>query len=166
MPSQHANVFIVDDEPSIRTALERLCRSAGHTGTSFESAEAFLTATVDDRDACVVTDIHLAGLSGLKLPERLRALDRNIPVIFITAFDSPETRAEARRVGGAGYFRKPVDDQALLDAIDWALGASKQEHTSSNTSDPAPARITRSQAAQSATPSALKPCQINQERKP
>lgn len=121
MPSHRASVFIIDDQPSIRTAIERLCRSAGLSGQSFESVEEFLAATVDDRDACIVTDIHLRGLSGLALPERLHALHRDLPVIFITAHDSPETRTRARRVGGAGYFRKPVDDQALLDAIDWAL---------------------------------------------
>lgn len=121
MSHPRANVFIIDNEASIRTALERLIRSAGHTGRSFESVEEFLAATVDDHNACVVTDIHLRGASGLTLPERLRELNRNIPVIFITAYDSPEHRSQARRVGGAGYFRKPVDDQALLDAIEWSL---------------------------------------------
>ena len=121
MPAQRAHVFIIDDEPSIRMALERLCRSAGHTGRSFESVEGFLAATVDDHDACIVTDVRLRGASGLTLPDRLHALRRRIPVIFITAYDSPESRAEARRAGGAAYFRKPVDDQALLDAIAWAI---------------------------------------------
>jgi FixJ family two-component response regulator len=121
MPAQRTNVFIIDDESSIRTALERLCRAAGHTGRAFESVDEFLAATVDDHAACVVTDIRMPGVSALELPSRLRALHRNLPVIFITAFDTPETRAEARAAGAAGYFRKPVDDQALLDAIEWSL---------------------------------------------
>jgi FixJ family two-component response regulator len=90
--------------------------------------EAFLAAKVDDHDACVVTDIHLRGASGLTLPERLRELQREIPVLFITACHNPETRSQARRVGGAGCFRKPVDDQALLDAIEWSLSRDTSTH--------------------------------------
>ena len=121
MPQQRATVFIIDDEASIRTALERLCRSAGYAGSAYESVEAFLESEVDDHNACVVADIRMPGTSGLALPGRLRDLHRSLPVIFMTAFDAPETRKEARLAGAAGYLRKPVDDQALLDAIEWSL---------------------------------------------
>lgn len=117
-------VFILDDEASIRMALERLCHSAGLAGRSFESVETFLAADVNDESACIVTDIRMPGTSGLVLPARLRESHRHLPVIFMTAFDTPETRAEARAAGAAGCFRKPVDDQALLDAIEWALSRS------------------------------------------
>lgn len=129
MPNQRVTVFIIDDEPPIRTALERLCRSAGMAARSFDSVETFLAADLNNAGACVVADIRMPGASGLALPRQLRDLHRNIPVIFMTAFDTPETRAEARLAGAAGYFRKPVDDQALLDAIEWSLSrepASKE----------------------------------------
>ena len=122
MTSPRTTVFIIDDEASIRTALVRLCHSAGFVGRSFESVEDFLTANLADEGACVVADIRMPGDSGLGLPSRLRALSRKLPVIFMTAFDTPKTRAEARLAGAAGYFRKPVDDRALLDAIEWSLG--------------------------------------------
>ena len=129
MPQQRATVFIIDDEASIRTALERLCQSAGLAGRSFESVETFLAADVNDESACVVADIRMPGTSGLVLPARLRESQRNLPVIFVTAFDTPETRTEARVAGAAGYFRKPVDDQALLDAIEWALSCDTTLNT-------------------------------------
>jgi two-component system response regulator FixJ len=68
----------------------------------------------------------LQGKSGLELQEELRSMGSDLPVIFITGFDSPETRDQAKKSGAAGYFRKPIDDQALLDSIQWAL--AKQTH--------------------------------------
>jgi len=63
----------------------------------------------------------MPGGSGLELPTLLETTGRKLPVIFVTAHDTPETREHALRVGAAGYFRKPVDELALLDAIAWAL---------------------------------------------
>ena len=121
MPAPRATICIVDDEAPVRTALERLLRSAGYAGRTFESVDDFIAADLEVKPACVVADIRMPGISGLELPARLRAQHKDIPVIFITAYDTPDTRAEARRAGAAGYFRKPVDDQALLDAIEWAI---------------------------------------------
>lgn len=76
-----------------------------------------------DEGACVLCDVAMPGISGLELPDLLARAGLRLPVIFITAHDTPETRAIAQRVGAAAYFRKPVDDQALLDAIAWALNS-------------------------------------------
>ena len=93
-------------------------------GTSlFSSVDEFLQADCPSEGACVVSDIRMTGRSALGLPAHLRQADRPIPVVFITAYDTPENRDAARRAGAAGYFRKPVDDQALMDAIEWAVGA-------------------------------------------
>ena len=83
--------------------------------------ETFLAADVNDESACRVTDIGMPGTSWLVLPTRLREPHQNLPVIFMTAFDTPKTRAEAHAAGAAGYFREPVDDRALLDVIEWSL---------------------------------------------
>lgn len=115
-------VFIVDDENSIRTAYSRLVRSARMEPRAFASVEEFMAEELDDANACLVCDIALTGISGLELPGLLRASGRQLPVIFVTAHDTPETRRFVREAGAAGYFRKPVDDQALIDAIVWALG--------------------------------------------
>jgi FixJ family two-component response regulator len=74
--------------------------------------------------ACVIADIRMPETSGLELPVLLAKQGTRIPVIFVTAYDTEENRLEARRVGAAGFFRKPVDGQALLDAIAWAVEAN------------------------------------------
>jgi len=66
-------------------------------------------------------DIKLHGMSGLELQGELRARGSDLPVIFITGFDSPKTWEQAKKSGSAGYFSKPLNDQALLDTIQWAL---------------------------------------------
>lgn len=113
-------VFIVDDE-SVRRSTQRLLRSAGFEAETFASAEEFLDAGCLDKGACVIADVMMPGLGGLDLPMSLLQAGSNIPVILVTAFDTAETREQAKRISVSGYFRKPVDDQALLDAIQWAL---------------------------------------------
>jgi len=114
-------IYIVDDEPSVCTAYARLVRSAKMEARTFASVEDFVGSTFSDQNACVISDIQMPGTSGLELPTMLERAGHRLPVIFITAHDTPETRDRAQRVGAAAYFRKPVDDQALLDAIAWAL---------------------------------------------
>ena len=80
-----------------------------------------------DENSCVVSDVQFPGKSGLELPVMLDRAGHHLPVIFVTAHDTPETRDRAQRIGGAGYFRKPVDDQALLDAIVWAISGKQNE---------------------------------------
>jgi FixJ family two-component response regulator len=126
MPTLPIQVYIVDDEPSICTAYARLVRSAKMRPRTFASVEDFLCAEVEDENACVVSDVQFPGKSGLELPVLLGRAGHHLPVIFVTAHDTPETRDRAQRYGAAAYFSKPVDDQALLDAIRWAL--SGQEH--------------------------------------
>ena len=67
----------------------------------------------------------MPGTGGLDLPALIGSAGRHLPVIFVTAHDTPETRDLAKRLGAAGYFCKPVDDRALLDAIGWALSGRK-----------------------------------------
>jgi FixJ family two-component response regulator len=121
MPTLPIQIYIVDDEPSICTAYARLVRSAKMQPRTFASIEDLMRADFSDDNACVISDIQMPGASGLELPALLARAGHRIPVIFVTAHDTPETRDRAQSVGGAAYFRKPVDDQALLDAIAWAI---------------------------------------------
>ena len=123
MPSAPIQIYIVDDEPSICTAYARLVRSAKMQPRTFASVEDFMRSDFTDENACVVSDVQFPGKSGLELPVLLGRAGHHLPVIFVTAHDTPETRDLAQRYGAAAYFRKPVDDQALLDAIAWALHA-------------------------------------------
>jgi len=114
-------VYIVDDDDSVRRAIKRLIRSAGMEARTYASANEFLESKSEEKNACLITDVKMRGITGLELHQKLIALRSRLPVIYITAFDTEEIRAQAKNAGGVAYFRKPVDDQALLDAIQWAL---------------------------------------------
>ena len=121
MSDSPIQVYIVDDEPSVCTAYARLVRSAKMQVRTFASVEDFMASAISDANACVISDIQMPGISGLDLPGLLARAGRRVPVIFVTGQDTPEIRNRAQSAGGAAYFRKPVDDQALLDAVAWAI---------------------------------------------
>jgi FixJ family two-component response regulator len=114
-------ICIVDDDASVRRSLERLLGALGYQAVLAADARACLAATGAQPVSCVIADVTIPGGSGIALAEALRQRGDRVPVILVTAHDSDETRAEARRVGAAAYLRKPVDAQALVDAIEWAL---------------------------------------------
>lgn len=116
-------IYVVDDDPSVRNALEMLLISAGMDVQTFVNAEDFLNHRIKEENSCLLTDIKMEGMSGLGLQQRLMEDGITVPVIFLTAYDTKETRLKAKQAGAAGYFCKPVDDQALLDTIHWALSS-------------------------------------------
>ena len=116
-------IYVVDDDASVRKALTMLFRSADMEVKTFEAAEDFLKSRLREQDTLLISDIKLKGLSGIELQQQLAERGIKIPVIFLTAFDSDEIRQQAKQGGAAGYFRKPVDDQALLDTIHWAISS-------------------------------------------
>lgn len=113
-------VCVVDDDVSLLRALRRLIGAGGFEVATFSSAEEMLDSSVRDRAACLVIDVHLGGLDGFELQERLAASGSKVPVLFITARDDAPTRERARRAGAA-YLRKPFDDESLLGAIKKAI---------------------------------------------
>jgi FixJ family two-component response regulator len=115
-------VSIVDDDPSVRRALQRLIEAAGYTVETFGSGEAFLDATPWGRSACLIIDIHMVGMTGLELQERLLARGSAAPVIFITANDDAPTRERIGQSGAAAYLPKPFDRRTLIGAIRGAIG--------------------------------------------
>jgi len=115
-------IAIVDDDPSVRRALHRLVQSGGYTVQTFASAQEFLDSLRHGPAACLVLDIHLTGMSGFDLHQRLVADGVGVPVIFITAHDDAQTRKRIDKSGAAGHLWKPLDGQALLGAIRRAIG--------------------------------------------
>ena len=114
-------IYVVDDDASIRQALKMLFLSAGMEVKTFKRAEDFLKCKLRKEKACLITDIKMKGQSGFELQRQLSENRIKIPIIFLTALDSRTSRLKAKQAGAVGYFRKPVDDQALLDVIHWAL---------------------------------------------
>jgi FixJ family two-component response regulator len=120
-------VFVVDDDSSARRGLARLLRTAGHDVRDFASANDFLAAFDLQMSGCLVLDARMPGLSGEELQAELMARGAALPIIVVTADDDPETRRKALRMKAAGFFRKPVDGAALLDAVRWALQLERGE---------------------------------------
>jgi len=116
-------IYVVDDDASVRQALKMLFLSAGMEVVTIKSAAEFIEYELKEENSCLIADIKMPGISGLELQQMLIDRKIKIPVIFLTAFDSKEIRDQVKKLGAVGYFRKPVDDQALLDTIQWALSS-------------------------------------------
>ncbi len=114
-------VYLIDDDDSIRQAIDMLLQSANMNVQAFSKGEQFLQTNPQRNGSCIISDLKMKGLDGFSLCEKLHDKGINIPVIFLTAFDSQEHRKHAREIGAAGYLSKPVDDQALIDTIHWAM---------------------------------------------
>jgi FixJ family two-component response regulator len=118
-------VYLIEDDESVRKALQRLFRSASIEVRAFASAGEFLQLDEISQGACIVVDIQMPGLTGFDLQEELLAKKIRVPTIVISAKDDAETRERARKLGATAFFRKPVDGQALIDSIHWAMGISQ-----------------------------------------
>lgn len=110
-------VAVVDDDQSLCRSFGRLLRAAGMQPITYASAEAFLADTKQPRFDCLVLDVQLSGMSGIELSLQLTTNGLRAPVVFITAFDDPETRANAEKAGCAAYFRKTDSGADVLEAI-------------------------------------------------
>ena len=121
MLEQSKLIAVVEDDPGMRKALDRLLRAAGYKTELFSSAEALMATETPHLADCLIFDIHLPGISGLELRRRLTASGHKRPVIFITALDDEAARDEARQLDCVGYFRKPFEGAALLAAIQQGL---------------------------------------------
>lgn len=120
-PPGKGTVVIVDDDASARMGLSRYVRCAGYTVETFASAEEFSRACRCEGPTCLVADVRMRGGGGLHLAEQLCQAGIRMPVILVSADDREEVRRRAKALGAAGFFHKPVDGRALLDAIEWAL---------------------------------------------
>jgi FixJ family two-component response regulator len=114
-------VSVIDDDPAMLKAIERLLSAKGFDVEVFASAEAFLAGTAS-KATCLVLDIHLDGISGIELRRRLTASGSRLPVIFITALDDEASHKEAIEAGCVAYLRKPFLAHLLMGAIDKATG--------------------------------------------
>ena len=119
-PEPHfCNIAIVDDDDAVRVGLSSLLRSYGYAAQAFESAEALLGAggAALDRFHCVITDLQMAGMSGIELLEELRRQDNALPLILMTAFPEAALRKRALQGGAACFLSKPFDALQLLGCL-------------------------------------------------
>jgi FixJ family two-component response regulator len=115
-------VMIVDDDESVRRAARRLIKSYGLPVETFASADDFLASGRLSETACLVLDVQMPGLNGLELQSRLVAAGgHQVPIIFITAFNDENARAQALKAGALCYLVKPFEEADLLNSINIAL---------------------------------------------
>ena len=110
-------IAVVEDEEMVRSALERLLKTAGYTVAAFASAEAFLNSGPLREVRCLIADIRMPGMSGLDLQSRLNEEADPIPLIFITAHGDEETRIRAIRAGAVAVLAKPFERTVLLEHV-------------------------------------------------
>ena len=121
-------IYIVEEDASARRGLTHLLAAAGHEITAFSSFEEFFLIQAFDTNACLIMDASMSGLSGTDLQTVFIQKNLNLRVIFLSARDDKESREKALAVKAAGFFRKPVDGSALLDAIDWAFITDRRDN--------------------------------------
>jgi len=110
-------IAVIDDDPSVREALQELLRSARYQARSFPSAEAFL-ARMDAQDfACLVADVHLPGMSGVALVHELVKSGKSVPTLLITARDDARTRELVSTAGAVPHLNKPFSDAAFFEVV-------------------------------------------------
>ena len=120
MPSK-ARVFVVDDDPQVRSSLKFLFESANLEVEAFASATQFLERSVDDAPSCLVLDLRLPELGGLETQERLARAGISIPIVFLSGQADVRSTAKAMRNGAVDFLVKPVGESELLDAVARAL---------------------------------------------
>jgi RNA polymerase sigma factor (sigma-70 family) len=114
-------VFVIDDDPSVRSSLRFLISTVGLQVESFDSAESFLQIKPLERPSCLVLDVRLRGLSGLDFQRELAARNIRTPIVFITGHADIAMSVRAMKGGAIEFLTKPFRDQDLLDAIRIAL---------------------------------------------
>ena len=112
--------YVLDDDPDIRSALERLLSTHGYQSCSFASVAEFFSKANPRQAVCLIVDIQLNG-AGFELKRQLSHSDPGLPVIFITGSDTEENRLAAQQVGAAAYLPKPFGSKALISAIETAI---------------------------------------------
>jgi FixJ family two-component response regulator len=118
-------IAIVDDDESVREAALSLFASMGLAAVAFGCAEEFLASGVVGRASCLVLDVQMPGMGGLRLQSHLSASGRHIPIVFVTAYQDEAVRKAACEAGALMFLHKPFNEADLLDGLRCALRAAK-----------------------------------------
>ncbi len=114
-------VVVIDDDASIRKALENLLRSVGLDVELFKSPQEFLQSNRPDRPGCIILDVRFPGRSGLDMQREISSANTSLPIIFITGYGDIPMSVRAMKAGAVEFLTKPFRDQDLLDAVGVAL---------------------------------------------
>jgi two-component system, LuxR family, response regulator FixJ len=125
-----ATVFVIDDDTSVRKAVARLLKSAGHRAETFGSAEEFLRRPHYDGPGCLVLDVKMPGQSGIELQEALAKVGYYLPIIFVSGRSDIPISVKAMKAGAVDFLTKPFEHKALLDAVRLSLVKDRQARAS------------------------------------
>jgi FixJ family two-component response regulator len=117
-------ISVIDDDASVRAAIENLLRSQGYVAHIFSSAEEFLRSTHLNDTSCVIADVQMPGISGAELQSLMLAQGRAIPFIFISGFPDETVRGRVLKAGAINFLTKPFDTLTLTRCLDAALDGS------------------------------------------
>jgi FixJ family two-component response regulator len=118
---QPASIVVIDDDASVRKALDNLLKSVGFEVELFASPQDFLQSNRPDRPGCIVLDVRFPGRSGLDMQRDLAQVEAQLPIIFITGYGDIPMSVRAMKAGAVEFLTKPFRDQDLLDAVGAAL---------------------------------------------
>ena len=127
METKQSMVYVIDDDESVKKAFGRLLRSADIAVETFSSPDEFSRITRNRDNACILLDISMPGTTGFEFMQSMAAEITRLPVIVVSASDDIHIRKRAKELGAMAFFRKPVDDQALLDAVWWAVSGARDK---------------------------------------
>src|SRR5215470_8517812 len=109
MGGSRLRIAVIDDDEAVRKALKRLLRAANLDANTFASGQEFLDSLPSGHPDCVVLDVHMPGMNGLDVQQRLTRSGLQTPIVIITGHDDPQIRARCLSAGAAAYLRKPLD---------------------------------------------------------
>lgn len=126
MQDQQATVFVIDDDPEVRDALDRLLRSEGWRVQAFASAQDFLDASLAPGPGCILLDVDMPGMTGPQLHAHLQETGVDLPVIYLTGRCSVSISVQAMKKGALDFLEKPIDADVLMPAIALAVDRHRQ----------------------------------------
>jgi len=127
--SERGKVFLVDDEPELRRAMERLLQAEGFDVVGHGSATEFLAALSDDDVGCLLLDVAMPGLDGLQLQQRLAGSRARLAIVFLTGHGDIPMSVQAVKAGAVDFLTKPVRSADLLRAVDAALALARAQQS-------------------------------------
>lgn len=124
----HGTIFIVDDDDALRRALEAQLASVGYPVETYPSAESFLEAGAAEREGCLILDLHMPGMSGLELLQRLASAQTEIAILVLSGHGDVPSAVQAIRAGAYDFLEKPIADAELLQKVRELVEVAKEKH--------------------------------------
>jgi FixJ family two-component response regulator len=131
-PATTSTVFVIDDDPLVRSAIQGMLKSVGLHSEVFETPEEFMRNHRPDGPSCLILDVRLRGVSGLDFQHELANAGVRIPIIFITGYGDIPMSVKAMKSGAVEFLTKPFRDEDLLDAVQQALDRDQRTRQQQN----------------------------------